>query len=356
MLNDLLTNYLFNKLIDENHPTIEYDGCINKNQRKKVCTACQTFCSQGIIKSTNLKKIDWYKCINCNICVSVCPSRTIRSSSSTMNKILNIIYEVKGEEIILACHKEEISVDIKLHCIASYPWEILACLALERPVIIVRRSCDSCSEKSSDEKLIEIKLKRVREFLGEELYNKRIIINDIGSAMPQKHFSRRDMFAFILKKTKATITTLLPEDASIKLDGILYRKVLLNRLKNIKYLNIDQKKFGWYTPVFGSRCWGCGICEKVCPQKAIHISEGEKGTRIINHTVWKCDSCRVCENVCINKAIEGMKLVYIYNAFLPVKTKIKSAVCKECGAPVKPEAEEELCMSCYSKKKYLKPI
>lgn len=353
MFNDLLTNYLFNKLIDENHPTIEYDRCINKNQRKKVCTACQTACSQGIIKATNLKKIDRYKCINCNICVSVCPSRTILPSSSTMNKILST-HEIKGEEIILGCNREEASGDAKLHCIASYTWEILACLALEKPVIIVMRNCDSCPEKSSNEELIELNLKRVKEFLGEELYSKHIIINDSDSPMPQKHFSRRDMFAFILKKSKTTITTLLPEDTSTKLDGMIYRKVLLNRLKNIEYLNIKQGKFGWYTPIFGSRCWGCAICEKVCPQKAIHIYAGEKGTGIINHTVWKCDSCGVCENVCMDKAIEGMKLVYIHNVFSPVKTRIKSAICKECGAPVNPETGEELCRACYSKRKLAK--
>lgn len=45
-------------------------------------------------------------------------------------------------------------------------------------------------------------------------------------------------------------------------------------------------------------CIGCGICEKVCPQGAIHV---ENFHAVIDHE--KCTGCGLCEEKCPKKAI-----------------------------------------------------
>jgi heterodisulfide reductase subunit A len=50
------------------------------------------------------------------------------------------------------------------------------------------------------------------------------------------------------------------------------------------------------------KCIGCGLCETVCPFKAIRVEESPKG-RIANTIVASCKGCGVCGAACPQKAI-----------------------------------------------------
>lgn len=53
-------------------------------------------------------------------------------------------------------------------------------------------------------------------------------------------------------------------------------------------------------------CIGCGLCEKVCPAKAIELypaKVGEKVTKRIILYLGRCTSCQECVNICPKKVI-----------------------------------------------------
>jgi heterodisulfide reductase subunit A len=53
---------------------------------------------------------------------------------------------------------------------------------------------------------------------------------------------------------------------------------------------------------YEEKCIGCGLCESVCPFKAIRLEQIEKG-RIARTIVASCKGCGVCGAGCPQKAI-----------------------------------------------------
>ena len=41
ILGNFIFNYVVNRVLAENHPTKDYDRCINRRQVKHICTVCQ---------------------------------------------------------------------------------------------------------------------------------------------------------------------------------------------------------------------------------------------------------------------------------------------------------------------------
>ena len=57
-----------------------------------------------------------------------------------------------------------------------------------------------------------------------------------------------------------------------------------------------------------AKCIGCQLCFKVCPAKAIEMTEDEKGKRPIFY-IYRCIYCAQCVEVCPTKAI-GMSKIF----------------------------------------------
>jgi NADH-quinone oxidoreductase chain I len=56
-----------------------------------------------------------------------------------------------------------------------------------------------------------------------------------------------------------------------------------------------------------SKCRGCGLCAKVCPNKAIEIVTIKNGDKIIRYPkidMGKCCFCGLCEDACPTGAIK----------------------------------------------------
>lgn len=64
-------------------------------------------------------------------------------------------------------------------------------------------------------------------------------------------------------------------------------------------------------PQFNTRCTGCGICEKLCPQAAIRIVPEGDGNRLICLTPWKCTACGLCARLCFAGGLSGMHPVAV---------------------------------------------
>lgn len=338
---NVLQQYLTGKLIHEEHPTIEYSNCTNNRQHRKACIVCRDVCPKSVIGRDG--DIQWEKCENCNICATQCPSRAIKSSEINMRRLLEV-FEAKGEHIVVTCRHSR-TADLKLFCVASVPWEVIACLALDKNVVILKQGCESC-EDSGCLKAFDETIARVEEFLGAERYSKRIQIICEGELPPPAEISRRELFLLLGRKAKNVVASALSDDGSVKLDGMLYCKLLARRMK-LSNEHGNKQAYGMRTLKFTEQCWGCGICVKVCPHQAITLMESD-GEKYMAHALWKCAHCASCENACLEEGIKGIRVEYVTNPLEPILTAVDYGTCELCGSPVKPGVGG-LCMKCKSR-------
>lgn len=344
MLTNKLQQYLVGKFINEDHPTIEYEKCTNSRQRRKICTVCADICPKGVIGYR--KGIEWDNCENCNICATQCPARAIKPSAINLGKLLEV-YESSTEHVVIACRHRDSPADLKIYCISSTPWEVIAYLALEKKVVIVKRGCEECKNNSCLAAFEET-IARAEEFLGAEKFKEQVQITQEDRLPDAPLMSRREMFALFSKRARNTARTVIPEDGSFQIDGMVYRKLLTKRIKELSEKGSEQT-FGWRTRIFTEQCWGCGICAKVCPRGAIEVLDID-GAKYMSHSLWKCESCGICEGVCLENGISGVRVQYVKNPTKAIVTEITYDTCEVCGGAVK-TGTGGLCIACAAKNK-----
>jgi len=335
---------MMEKLIDEKHPTVEYEHCTNNKQRKKQCTVCQDVCSKSVMNLS--RDIQWDDCENCNICAVQCPARAIKSSAINLGKLLELCQSKSGHVVITCRRRKKVEADLKLYCVASISWEVIAYLALEKRVVILKQGCEDCEDQGCLA-AFEQTVARTEEFLGAEKYGESVRIIGEESLLPQSpEMSRRELFALFGKRSKDAIGSMLPDDGSVQLDGMVYRKLLTKRMKQLHDSGSEQA-FGWSTRVFTENCWGCGICAKVCPHGALEVTECA-GKRYMAHSLWRCERCGICESVCLEAGMSGTRIEYVMNPMPPVLTALTYDTCRTCGSPVK--TGKPLCFDCAAKR------
>lgn len=310
---NIVSTYLTNKLLYADHPLVEHDHCSNRKQRRKICAVCSDVCGRNVMKQE--KQIQWDDCVNCNICTVACPTRAIRSSADNMKKILEM-YSAQSDMATIACRHNTDSAILQLYCVASVSWEMLAYLALKKKVVLLKGNCESCPDRACLD-VLDTTLGRAENFLGATLFQEKITITQ---STPERQLSRRELFSLFAGKMRGAAKTVLPQDDSIKPDGILYRRILTNHLAALEKSG-EMRVVNWYTPVFTQSCDGCVVCTRVCPRQAISVEEngGEKSMR---HSVWKCGHCGACEAVCMKGGIAGYRVYQTASPLQPVLTKL----------------------------------
>ncbi len=111
--------------------------------------------------------------------------------------------------------------------------------------------------------------------------------------------------------------------------------------------------YSWITPqVDGEVCWGCGICERVCPHQALKVYLAkEEDQRYLLHYPDRCTRCGLCQSICPDKAITGYT-----KSLLPAQVKffitpVLTTHCAGCGGPLRPVEAGSLCSALQSASK-----
>lgn len=338
MITKGIVGRLTKQLVEEAHPTVDSTCCINEIQQKKQCGLCKAACHVSALdKITNP---DFTHCDNCGICVAHCPAQVFTNSPSLTQKLMTLV-EHTNQTIVLSCHHSETEADCKLSCLAAYPWEVLACLAISNNLIsFLPGACDSCPHKNQM-LLFERSLSQLKSFLGEEVY--QTIFSE--NKKPQLQ-SRREAFASLFRQGGRSALNLLPEELRSSPDKNLWRKILLHRLAS---QNPRNHTAHWITPLIQEDCKACGICEKLCPNKALRIVLGEDKQFYLTHFSWKCQGCGICATACPWQCITEFGRVAMEPAHRPLVTKTKARVCSQCSNPA--YGELELCIECSIKQR-----
>ena len=307
--------------------------CLNSKQNKKTCLQCERICPKDIMNHNSTSKTSFDECLDCNLCVAVCPTKAISFSSLNASKIAHILNS-KDKVVKIGCFQSKNSKNLEIYCIASLPWEIIAQLSISKNSVIFDKSlCLECKNAH----LLEIfnqNIQRVREFLGDKLFNERILITD---SIASNQTSRRQIFSNISK-------FFTNDGIDLTYSNKISRK---NMFKHLKFY-AKNKSFGFKTlKINADKCVACKICESICPSNAISIDKNTN-TFTLHHSVLRCNECGLCQIVCLFGAIENFDIVHSKNSLISYyNNQITPNKCESCGEFI-PKGKDK-CLECESK-------
>lgn len=324
-------------------PPLETGSCINSRQSKLTCEACVRACPAGVIVKPEQGKVDWERCIGCGVCGAVCPSGAFGFVPSMDEKGARALSCGK-QRVILGCTLASGEADQKAWCLSAYRWEMIAALALTGRVEIIRGDCEGC-ERAKTLACFEETLQRVCDYLGEARFDQQVTLHDAGEAAP-RGVTRRELFTGVFSGMREAGQN-MQEIRTLGRDAQDLRLQLIRRAEKTEK---SEAALGWVQPDFTDACWGCGICEKICPNKAIEMESKNGVFRVVCYPVL-CSGCGACAAVCPEKAIAGVKEIRLAQSVKRVQKTVAADVCTECGAAVKPGSGQTMCLRCRVKPK-----
>ena len=363
-LADDIALYAFGYWSHERHPFRINSICLNTIQRKTPCTACTDACPQDIVLHSG--KANWSGCINCNLCVTACPTAAINQSATSFEGIRNLALEGNAP-VSFACERAQEGCDVPCVCLATVPWDLCAAVALSSGVVLKAEACKSCHH---EEMVAEVKelIQTLRRFLGKERFAECVFIHDQPDKMRNSGIDKRMAAERVANSVAAGAETALEGAKNPTMS--CYRALLLEVLENLQQAGTPAT-VTWPTLIEDGNCHACEICTKMCPHKALELHVpgytdlADEGSKEINdrstpnasqvgsahaprfegqalvHNASKCTQCGLCYVSCPNENLGGWDEITTiespaYHAF-PIKVKL----CEKCGRPFKPQAPKD---------------
>lgn len=299
---NIVLNYIANQALAEAHPTKNFERCINRHQVKHKCTACSDVCPEQVYSGIGSRNADYTKCVNCGLCVAACPSRCIASSAANAASYLKLL-KLPEKSVYIASAEYEGSANLTVNSFASLPWEYLVCIGLRKKVVFITAGQSAQSPQAKS--LWSETQAHLKYFFGEEEYHKRFVFFDPANCDQEltQEFDRRELFQKLHTEIRSQVSSFVPSESMM--DGLLYRHLL----KELLAENSSPASFGWIIPLISSKCKGCGVCAKLCPQDAIRVRKDHEQFAVYLLPLL-CNHCGLCQKTCIHYAIEGFGLVH----------------------------------------------
>lgn len=344
MISSFISRYMIDQVLNPRVPKVKSGRCLDSLQKKYKCEKCIKICPKGAITFKEDIYVDIDKCDNCNLCVSVCPSGSLIPTYESLEKLYNSFQGKK--EVSISCHEIEMETDLKVNCIAAIPWEALAYVAVEEKLRISIKKCRECKKEMLAKEVFNT-LEKLRKFLGEDKYLKNVIFIEDPKDIPIREYTRRDLLKLWGHESRRMVNFVLPKESNKNKNSRIYKSFLIKKVEEITEER-NNIVFKWPTIKVNEKCWGCGICSKVCPQSAIKVTkENNKGE--FQHYYTLCTHCGLCEKICSEGAIEMLvKEEEITNSIN--SSHINITTCSICGDAIKNNGEEK-CIVCKRRNK-----
>ena len=353
----LVSDTLLDHIDLMSHPTLKAHTCLNRLQRRYPCTVCADLCPHRVFPVHSGEEIRWKQCTDCGLCVSACPARALSPSRRAFQMYVDTLKE--NFPLRLTCQREETHGEVHVPCLAALPWELLAILALQGRIILCMRECESCLLEGQRRLLLE-NVDRLKAFLGEARFEKQVKRIQAGeeipeaddSLAPETAMNRRELFAAAFQRLERQALKQaekrLPFLAEQEEDVLWLRRLLAKTVREDKE---ETHAYGLAIPSFLTSCFGCSICERICPHGALSIVPEEGGTRLIFLEPWKCTGCSLCAKLCPHGGIGGLSLTVLPHLDKLALVRVKSLSCMECGAVLLPGTNPPLCRRCQGRRK-----
>lgn len=358
----LVTESLLDTDALSSRPTLRTELCLNRMQRRWSCSRCAEICPHGVFPLKSGDALRWDFCTDCNLCVSACPTRALLPSAPERR----IWAELPAPEgpIRIGCRKEEKRCDARVGCLAAIPWELLAALALRNGVVLSMEQCVFC-DRAECKELLQDNIQRVKNLIGEDRCGALLRLTDgeteiplpAGAAAEEKAVTRRELFSGIRRRLGKSLASAaekrLPFLSHEDAEPLGYR-LLLSETVNAELRQEVRgtcPDYGVSLPRFNTNCFGCGICEKICPHRALSIQREEGGTRLISIEAKRCTGCLLCVRLCPHGGLDGLEPIRVPHLEKLPLVRVKSLSCERCGAVLLPGTEPPLCRRCAEREK-----
>ena len=334
-------------------PALEAEHCLNRLQRRTPCTRCADICPHGVFPLDPGEPVDWARCTDCSLCVSACPTRALTASGSVSRTWAEAASE-RGP-LHLSCRRGDERGGLRVGCLASIPWELMAALALRGELCLYTRTCEDCPH-TRQKALLSENFAALKAFLGAERFEKQIRLNETPDLAPtaqepkaEKPMTRRALFSGMRRGVEKQLfreaEKRLPLLLGQQEDPLALRLALSAAVKADRAQSPDRC-YGVLLPRYNLNCFGCGICETVCPHKAISIVPEKGGTRLVYIEPKKCTACGLCVSLCPHKGMDGLEALMVPHLEKLALVRVKSESCESCGAVLLPGTEPKLCRRC----------
>ncbi|MFV9511302.1 4Fe-4S binding protein [Tepidibacillus sp. LV47] len=298
------------------------EKCTHTRHKSSSCNACIEICPNQSIDLQPRLTIDW-SCNGCGLCTSVCPTEALELREKPNKEFYTEVKKkTEGNEIIFFhCHQaKEINLlenQLILPCLAMID-EITIQLAIANGInqfCFLTDVCDQCT-LSKGKNLFQNRLHQWKkrypeiEWITTTRATYRALINNGQNGNKELQDSgqinRREFFKVFGNEAKQTIVKSLFKEK----DNSPWKNGELTTQQSIR-LQVYQK---WIKPSLElsyplqekefqfdmNQCTLCGICEKVCPTKAIQVHQEDQQLVFQQE---QCIGCNLCKDVCYRNAI-----------------------------------------------------
>lgn len=350
--------------------------CVRTKNVHAACDRCAALCPTGAIRlDSGLPELTPEQCIKCGICLHTCPLGVFERPDG-FQRLLSNAHGLREHQIVdIACVRHPApqttapAVDGVVqtkNCLAELgvsAWVGLLAVGVEQ----VRVRLDACADCPLRVLYpsIEQGIAATRQLLSELDRAEAVVPVYAAEAdwveRPLHHntparMSRRGLFASLVNPEVAAqqqaINLIDEGDGSDQLSR--ERRRLLNVLRLLTEALPDLPEAvrvdgaGFVQLVVSDACNACGLCERVCPTAALHVTKTDDQFMVI-FEAQRCLDCHLCVDYCEPRALEmygAPSLRHVLDeAHLLLHTG-QLRQCTRCKTQFAGSADQALCPTC----------